>query len=114
MAKNVRVVVDEQGIKEFLIKNQEIRQMFTDVGKKVAAEAQSTASDAEKGPGGTLTGYAEAGFAVEWEARGRRPRVNVVSRADPQTALGVLFSTQKRWGVAHLRRALYKFTTRGG
>lgn len=114
MAKSVKVVIDEQGVTEFLNKNKEVRDLLVEVGQKVATEAQSTASDAEKGPGGRLTGYAEAGFAVEWESRGGRPRVNVVSRADPQTALGVMFSTQKRWGIAHLRRALYKFTTRGG
>ena len=114
MAKTVKVTIDELGVREFLSENKDIRDLLVEVGHKVAAEAQATASDAEKGPGGRLTGYAEAGFAVEWESRGGRPRVNIVSKADPQTALGVMFSTQKRWGIAHLRRALYKFTTRGG
>lgn len=114
MARNVKVVIDEQGVKEFLQKNKEVRDLLVGVGQDVAAEAQATASDAEKGPGGRLDGYADAGFSVEWENRAGRPRVNVVSNADPQTTLGVYFSTQKRWGVSHLRRALYKFTTRGG
>lgn len=114
MARNVKVVIDEQGVKEFLAENKDIRDLLIGVGRDVAAEAQATASDAEKGPGGRLTGYSDAGFSVEWQSRAGRPRVNVISNADPQTALGVLFSTQKRWGVSHLRRALYKFTTRGG
>lgn len=114
MARNVKVVIDEQGVQEFLRMNKEVRDLLVGVGQDVAAEAQATASDAEKGPGGRLDGYADAGFSVKWEQRQGRPRVNVVSNADPQTALGVYFSTQKRWGIAHLRRALYKFTTRGG
>lgn len=85
------------------------------IGSQVAAEAQATAQDAQKGPGGTISGYAEAGFDVVWEPRGgKRPRVVIKSNASPETALRVLFYTQKKWGVAHLRRALYKYTTRGG
>lgn len=111
---SVKVVIDQQGVVDFLRMNKEVRDLMVDLGKEVAAEAQSTASDAEKGPGGTIDGYADAGFSVDWVAVKKRPQVRVTSNADSETATRVYFSTQKRWGVTHLRRALYKFTTRGG
>lgn len=90
-----------------------MRSLLLELGNQVRTEAEATAQDAQKGPGGTISGYAEAGFEVVYEERGDRPRVKVVSRADGKTALKVLFYTQKRDGVDHLRRALYKFTKRG-
>ena len=84
------------------------------LGEQVAAEAEATASAAEKGPGGRIDGYAAAGFSVKWDEGKRRPRVIIASNADPETALRAYFYTQKVWGVAHIRQALYKFTTKGG
>lgn len=109
-----KVIVHEEGIAAFLEENPAVKAQLMGVAGSVAAEAQATADSAQKGPGGRIDGYAEAGFSVEWEARGgKRPRVNVVSNADPKTALAVHFYTQKRDGVAHLRAALYRFTRRG-
>jgi hypothetical protein len=114
MAKS-RVVVHEEGIADFLEMNPAVKAQLMGVADAVAAEAQATADRAQKGSGGRISGYAEAGFSVEWEERGgKRPRVNVVSNADPKTALAAHFYTQKRDGVAHLRAALYKLSKRGG
>ena len=84
-----------------------------DIANSVQGEAQATASSAEEGPGGTITGYASAGFSVVYEARGKRPRVLIKSNADSATITAAHFHTQKRDGIAHLRAALYKFTKRG-
>jgi hypothetical protein len=108
----VRIVYDKKSLPE-IAEEPKLKAFLMSIGKQVAAEAQSTASRAEKGPGGRISGYADAGFSVVWENRGRRPRVLIKSNASPQTALRVLFYTQKAWGTAHLRRALYKFTRRG-
>lgn len=109
-----RVVVHEDGIAAFLQMNKPVRDMLVQTAQAVASEAQSTASDAEKGPGGSIDGYAAAGFAVKWESRsGKRPRVIIKSLADIKTAMAAHFSSQKRFGVAHLRAALYKLTYRG-
>lgn len=113
-AGSVRIVVDEQGLADLVSKNKDIRDELMRVAKAVAGEAQATASAAENGSGGTLDGYSAAGFSVEWESRGgKRPRVNVRSNASGELATGVHFHTQKRDGVAHLRAALYKFTSKG-
>jgi len=114
MANDVKVIVHEDGISQFLNDNKGVRDMLVAEAKKIAAEAQATADSAQEGTGGRITGYAEAGFSVEWESRpNKRPRVNVVSNADPKTSLAAHFHTMKRDGVAHLRAALYKFTRRG-
>lgn len=111
---NVRVVVDEAALSRFLSTEPGIRNLLMDTAKQVAGEAQATAQSAQEGPGGTIYGYAEAGFSVQYESRGNgRPRVNIVSNADPKMALAAYFHTLKRDGVDHLRAALYKFTTRG-
>lgn len=107
------VYVDPKGLEDFLNNNPSVKALFTDLGNEVAAEAQATADDAQKGAGGKISGYAEAGFSVAFERRTGRPRVTVTSNADPETFLRAYFYTQKRDGVAHLRRALYKFTKRG-
>lgn len=108
---SVRVVVDELGLAEFLQSNKDIRDLLVGQAQKVADVAESTADSAQEGAGGTITGYAEAGFTVEWESRGgARPRVNIVSNADPETFLAAHFHTQRRDGVAHLRAALYSIT----
>lgn len=114
MAKGVRIVYDEQALADLVAKNKYIRDELVGTAQKVAAEAQATASDAEGGSGGRIDGYAAAGFSVEYESRGgKRPRVNIRSNADGETALKAHFHTQKKYGVAHLRAALYKFTYRG-
>lgn len=108
------VYVDPKGVEDFLDSNKDVRDLLMGVAKNVAAEAQSTADGAQEGPEGDITDYASAGFSVEWDSRGgKRPRVNIRSNASPQVALAVHFHTQKRDGVGHLRKALYKFTTRG-
>lgn len=109
-----KVVFDEAAFTELINKNKYIRDELVHTAQAVAAEAQATADSAQKGSGGRLTGYSEAGFTVQYQSRGgKRPRVNIVSNADPETALAAHFYTQKRDGVGHLRAALYKFTRRG-
>jgi hypothetical protein len=112
MAK-VKVKVDPQGVADFLRQNKAIRDLLNSQAQQVKANAENTASAAEKGPGGRLSGYADAGFSIRWIMRGRRPRIDIVSNADSKVATAVHFYTQKRDGVAHLRAALYKITDRG-
>lgn len=108
---DVRVVVDEMGIAEFLETNPAIRDQVLGTAQAVAGRAQATASSAEEGAGGRIDGYAAAGFSVVWEARGgKRPRANIVSNADSETATAAHFHTQRRDGVAHLRAALRAVT----
>jgi hypothetical protein len=107
----VRVEVDEGALREFLIKNPDVRGLMTDVAQSVKAAAEATAQDAQGGPGGQLNGYAEAGFDIQWDARSRRPRINIVSLADPMMALRVHFYTQKRDGISHMRKALHDGAT---
>lgn len=110
----VKVVIHEDALSAFVSKEKGIRDALVGVAQDVAKEAQATAQSAQKGPGGRIAGYAEAGFSVVYESRGaKRPRVNVVSNADPMTALAAHFYTFRRDGVGHLRAALYKFTRRG-
>lgn len=111
---NVKVTVHEQGIANFLQQNKSVRDLLIGAANDVAAQAQATADSAQRGAGGRISNYAESGFSVVWESRGgKRPRVNVVSDADPMTALAAHFYTQKRDGVAHMRAALYSQTSKG-
>jgi hypothetical protein len=111
---SVRVVVDEAGIDLFVANNPAVRNLLMQTGYDVAAEASATASAAEGGPGGRITGYASAGFDVEFETRlGARPRVNVKSNAPGDIAMAAHFNSQRKNGVGHLRAALYRFTSRG-
>lgn len=109
MAK-AKIVIHEEGLQDLLKSNKDIRDKLVYTAQAVAAEAQKTADSAQKGAGGRIDGYAEAGFSVEWQGRGKRPRVNIKSNADGETAMAAHFYTQRRDGVAHLRAALYKFT----
>lgn len=109
MAK-AKIVIHEDGLVAFLKKNKPVRDMLVGTARSVANEAQQTADSAQKGAGGRLDGYAQAGFSVEWQGRNKRPRVNIKSNADIETALAAHFYTQRRDGVGHLRKALYKFT----
>ncbi len=87
MAK-VKVVIHEDGVAQFLSVNKPVRDLMVSTAQKVASEAQGTAQSAQNGPGGTIYGYAEAGFEVQWEARGgKRPRVNIIAKADPKMSL---------------------------
>lgn len=96
-----------------LMNSAEVRSILLEVGNQVKAEAEATAQDAQRGPGGELSGYAEAGFEVQYGPRGGRNVVKVVSLADPVMFTRVHFYSMKRYGVSHLRAALYKFTRRG-
>lgn len=107
---SVKVVTDADALRALLVENAELRALFMSTANDVKAFAEATAQDAQNGPGGTLYGYAEAGFSVKWEARGRRPRLLITSNADPEMALRVHFYTQKRDGVSHLRAALRSIT----
>lgn len=113
MAK-VRIQFDEGAFAEFIARNKYIRDALVYTAQDVAAEAQATASDAENGAGGRIDGYASAGFSVDFESRGnKRPRVNIKSNADGDTAMAAHFNSQRKNGVGHLRAALFKFTGRG-
>lgn len=103
-----KVIVDPEGVQAFLQQNKAVRDLLMATANNVKAAAESTAQGAQNGPGGTLAGYAEAGFSVEWHQRGRRPNVRIVSNADPVLAMRVHFYTQIAWGMAHLRLALHK------
>lgn len=114
MANAWKVVVEEGALAEFVATNKPLRDELVSVAQKVASEAASTASAAENGSGGSIDGYAAAGFSVQYESRGsKRPRINIVSNADPKISMAAHFFTQRRDGVGHLRAALYKFTSRG-
>lgn len=113
MAK-VQIQKNQAGFTK-LLQSAEMRAGLMRQGEKVLAEAQATADAAQKGTGGKITGYAEAGFSIEYETRGKRPRVVVKSNnTDPITLERVYWFTQKRDGVAHLRAALYKFFPKRG
>lgn len=105
MAK-VRIEIHNEGLKQLLQQNKEIRDTMFKVANAVKAAAEQTADSAQNGAGGRLYGYAEAGFATAWDARGKRPRILISSLADPEMALRVHFYTQKRDGISHLRKAL--------
>lgn len=102
----VRVEVDPKDLAAFLKENKPVRDLLVGTAQRVKSAAEATADAAQNGSGGRLQGYAEAGFSVRWEGRGRRPRVVIESNADPAMALRVHFYTQKRDGIAHLRKAL--------
>ena len=110
MAKTVKVDVHPEGLVDLLNSSPEIRKLLAEEADLVKTAAEATAQEAQNGPGGTLHGYAEAGFTVVWEMRGRRPRILIQSNADPEMALIVHFYTQKRDGISHLRKALQAIT----
>lgn len=111
MAK-VRIERHDDGFRA-LLKSDDMYKTLDDMANKVLNEAKATASDAEKGSGGQIDGYAAAGFSKVKHIGGTRVEARIVSNADPDTFLKAFFYTAKRDGVAHLRRALYKFTNRG-
>lgn len=109
----VTVKVEPNGVENFVKQNKPFRDMLAKMAADVQAEAAATADSAQRGAGGRLDGYAQAGFSIKWITKGKRPQVQIHSNADSKTATAAHFYTQKRDGVAHLRAALYKFTRRG-
>lgn len=105
-AKVTKIVIDPKAVQEVLRKEPGVKFTLQSVAAAVAAEAQRTAGDAENGAGGTIDGYASAGFSVQYEQRSRRPRVLIVSNADPDVALAAHFNSQRKNGIGHLRAAL--------
>lgn len=101
-----KVSVNPRWIQE-LCNEPKVKSQIMAVAEKVRSNAASTASAAENGPGGTITGYASAGFSVTWDTS-RRPQARVYSNAPKDTFMKVYWYTQKRDGVTHLRNALYK------
>lgn len=111
----VRIELDSVAVGQLLNSNTNLRNHLMNGGAKVQAEAAATADAAQKGAGGTIDGYAQAGFSVVWEQRSKRPRVVIKSNnTDPETLERVYWYTQKRDGVTHLRAALYKFFPKRG
>ena len=110
---SVKIIIHKDALADLVNDNAYIKNEVLGVAAQVRNEAAATAQSAQNGPGGSITGYAEGGFYVEWDDRGKRPRANVVSGAPGDVAMAAHFHTQKRDGVGHLRAALYKFTTRG-
>jgi len=110
---SVKVQVDADALRIFIQQNKPIRDLLYNVGAAVQSNAESTASEAEKGPGGTIYSYASAGFSVLFDMGKKIPRVIVKSNADPEQATRAFWYTQKEFGVAHLRQALYSETNRG-
>lgn len=105
----IRIDYNREAIGD-LLNMPEMRQLLLSIGENVRAEAQATADAAQNGSGGTIDGYAQAGFSIELVDRGQRPRVDIRSNADPATFLAAHFYTQRKNGIGHLRAALYKFT----
>lgn len=112
---NVKVVVHEKGISDFLQMNKGVRDQMVSVANMVKSEAEATASDAEEGPGGRISGYADAGFEVQWESRGgKRPRVLIVVKADKKTFLAAHFHYLLKTGYGHMAAAIYSVSRSGG
>jgi hypothetical protein len=111
MAKNIRLDFNKNDLGKWLQDNNDVKDFTMKIAEQVRTEAARTASEAEKGPGGKLTGYASAGFKTEYDKRSKRPVAKIISNADGQMATRVHLSTQRRNGVGHMRAALYSFTT---
>jgi len=114
--------ISESAVAKLVFNRDGVRQLMNDagmdrllfgIGQQVQAEAEATAQNAQRGPGGTIAGYAEAGFSLTVEELGDRPVAIIASKAQPEVAWAAHYYTQKRDGVGHLRKALYKFTRRG-
>ena len=103
MANNVTI---NRNWQKELLNEAAVKNQILNVANDVKAKAVSTAAEAENGPGGTIDGYSQAGFRVEWNTE-RKPQARVYSNANPETFMKVYWYTQKRDGVTHLRAALY-------
>jgi hypothetical protein len=111
MAK-IKIEMHNDVVQAFL-KSDKMYNHLKDIADKVQKEAAATASNAEDGAGGKIDGYAAAGFEVFRHLGGTRVEAWIVSKADPYISWKAYWHTQKRDGVAHMRKALYKFTKRG-
>jgi hypothetical protein len=100
---------DERAFKSYITQSSDVDNAMRSVANDVANKARSTASDAENGSGGTISGYASAGFSVEVKKGTKRNEYRVVSNADPKISLAAHFNSQRKNGVGHLRAALYAF-----
>jgi len=107
MAKNFKL--DKKALKDFLTDSPEIDRGLKEQAEQIANKARATASDAENGSGGSIDGYAAAGFRVESEKNAKRKIYKVVSNADPKVSLAAHFNSQRKNGVGHLRAAAYAF-----
>ena len=107
MAKNFKL--DKKALKDYLTDSPDIDKGLKEQAEQIANKARATASDAENGPGGTISGYASAGFRVESEKNSKRKIYKVVSNADPKVSLAAHFNSQRKNGIGHLRAALYAF-----
>jgi hypothetical protein len=106
-----KIVFEKGALDKFIQENKDIKNLLMDLANNVKREAEATASDAENGPGGKITGYASAGFTVKYEKRSKRPVVKIISNADGETATAAHFNSQRKNGIGHLRAALYKYST---
>ena len=108
------VKIDKSAIKKWLQEDEGVRKLLITEANKVKAEMQATASSAENGAGGNITGYAAAGFEVDIVKGKKRMSAIIYSKAPAAIAMAVHFYTQRRDGVGHIRAALYRFTTKMG
>lgn len=104
------VDIDSAAVGSLLSSEPALIALLQSEADRVKAAAVATAQDAQNGPGGTIDGYAEAGFTSEVEVRSRRTRAVVRSNADGAIALAAHFNSQRKTGVAHLRAALKTIT----
>jgi hypothetical protein len=103
VANNVQI---NRNWQQEVLNDPAVKNQILAVADAVKNAAAMTASSAEKGPGGTIDGYAAAGFRVEWDNK-RKPQAKVYSNANIALFMKAYWYTQKRDGVAHLRAALY-------
>ena len=108
------VKLDKSAIRKWLQEDEGVKNILMIEARKVQAEMSATASSAERGSGGTLTGYAAAGFGIEVVKGKKRMSAIIYSKASSALAMAVHFSSQRRTGTGHIRAALYKFTNKLG
>jgi hypothetical protein len=109
MARNGTFKLDKKAVADYLKNDIKINLALKEQAEQVANKARNTASDAENGPGGTISGYASAGFRVELKKGPTRNTYMIVSNADPKISLAAHFNSQRKNGIGHLRAALYAF-----
>lgn len=106
MAKTFTVQIHKEQIGELLMANSAIADDLMKIGNEVAANMEATARDAENGPGGTVDGYAAAGFGVYLMNHPNRLQVIVASHADEETSRGAHFNSARKNGIPHMAKAL--------
>lgn len=100
---------DKKAFQDYILNDFKLNETLKNEAEKVASKARQTADDAENGPGGTISGYASAGFTVKVVKGSKRNEYRVVSNADPKISLAAHFNSQRKNGIGHLRAALYAF-----